>query len=261
MINMTSRSYHQKRLIPILLIRNNGLMKSRNFDDWTYVGDVINTCKIFNDKDVDEIVVLDTQASERGSGPNLNLAEQIAAECFLPISFGGGVKSEQDARALVERGVDKVVINSSFLTDPNLIKRISSEIGSSSTVVSIDVNWTESEPQVRNQCNEQPFSSSLERIIDEAEIQGAGEIVVQGVREDGSKNGPNLELAQKVLSMTDLPIVYAGGVSSLNQAAKLWQLGVDGVAAGSWFVFSGPLNAVLVTYPSRKRISQAVEQI
>lgn len=260
MINMTSHSYKQKRLIPILLIRNNGLMKSRNFEDWTYVGDVINTCKIFNDKDVDEIVVLDTQASERGSGPNLNLAEQIAAECFLPISFGGGVKSEQDARALVERGIDKVVINSAFLSEPNLIRRIAGEIGSSSTVVSIDVNCSGPEPVVRNPYKKPSFSSSLEGIIREAEAQGAGEIVIQGVSEDGSKTGPNLALAQTGLSLTDLPIVYAGGVSSLAQAATLWKLGVDGVAAGSWFVFSGPLNAVLVTYPSRKRILEAVEQ-
>jgi len=248
----------QKRLIPILLIRDNGLMKSRNFNDWTYVGDVVNTAKIFNDKDVDELLLIDTQASMHGRGPNFELIEQIASECYLPIAYGGGVRSNQDAQALVKCGVDKVVINSLFLRDSRFVSDIAHEIGSSSTVVSLDAIENHSGYSVSNPATGELDSRTLENLVLEAESKGAGEILIQSVDRDGTKSGPDLGLAQLISKTTNLPIIYGGGVASLGHAGDIWGMDVDGVAAGSWFVFSGSLNAVLVTYPPRHKIIETI---
>jgi cyclase len=251
----------QKRLIPILLIREGGLMKSSNFQSWTYVGDIINTAKIFNDKDVDELIILDTQASSKGSGPNLDLIEQVVSECFLPISYGGGVRSLADARELVRRGVDKVVLNSEFLKRPSIVKEISEEIGTSSTVVSIDAQLNKGKYLPYSHLEIDLANRPLDELMVRAELEGAGEIVIQSVDQDGTKSGPDIELARFVLETTDLPLVYAGGVASLEHASMVWNTGIDAVAAGSWFVFNGAHDAVLVTYPRRSKIRSAIDEI
>jgi cyclase len=233
-------------------------MKSHRFEDWTYVGDVINTAKIFNDKDVDELVVIDTQASARGSGPNLEIIEQIASECYLPTGYGGGVRSTQDALNIVKCGVDKVIINSLFLSNPSSARTISDEIGASSTVVSLDIYKTDEGYAVRNPVTGEKDKRSIESLVLDAQSHGAGELLIQSIDRDGTKSGPDLVLASELSKFTDLPLVYAGGVSSLDHASSVWRTDVDGVAAGSWFVFNGPLNAVLITYPSRRKITEAV---
>lgn len=243
----------RQRLIPVLLIRDGALMKSIKFDSWKYVGDPLNTAKIFNDKDTDELVVLDVDATRQGREPNYELLRLLSAECFLPLAYGGGIKSESSAKKVVECGVDKVIVNSAFANDPNLLFRISESVGSSSTMASIDFTGKENLYQLRNHKNKK-----LEEVIHELEQQGAGELLVQSVDLDGTRMGPDFNLAKKVHDASTKPIVYAGGVASLDDAARLWQLGIDGVAAGSWFVFRQPHDAVLVTYPSRKKITEAL---
>jgi cyclase len=169
------------------------------------------------------------------------------------LAYGGGVKSESSAKKVVECGVDKVIVNSAFASDSTLLSRIAESVGASSTMASIDCTNKDGDYQVRNH-----QGKVLEEVVHELEQQGAGELLVQSVDLDGSRLGPDIALAKRVLDASTIPLVYAGGVASLDDAARLWKLGVDGVAAGSWFVFREPHNAVLVTYPSRKKIIEAL---
>lgn len=244
------------RLIPVLLLRDGGLMKSKQFARWTYVGDALNTSKIFNDKETDELIVLDVDATLEQREPNYELLTQLAAECFLPVAYGGGVSSASVARKVIKCGVDKVAVNSAITKSPNLLSQIADVVGSSSTIASIDVHLRES----RYEIHLQPNVNLIEYVAHMEEL-GVGEILVQAVDRDGMRGGPDLALVKEILNATNLPTVYAGGVSSLDDAVSLWRLGVDGVAAGSWFVFSGKQEAVLVTYPSRKRLDEAVSSI
>lgn len=229
-------------------------MKSRQFDSWKYVGDPLNIAKIFNEKDTDELVVLDVDATRQKREPNYELLKSLAAECFLPLAYGGGVSSESIAKKVVECGIDKVAVNSSLAGDREVLTRISAEIGASSTMASLDFVKTENDGyRIKNRMP--GFSPEA---IQELEHQGAGELLIQSVERDGTRAGPDLELAASVMRATSVPVVYAGGVASLEDASALWKLGVDGVAAGAWFVFREPHDAVLVTYPSRKEIMQAV---
>jgi cyclase len=245
----------RQRLIPILLIRDGALMKSKKFDSWKYVGDPLNTAKIFNSKDTDELVILDVDATRQGREPNYELLKSLAAECFLPLAYGGGVSSEASAKKVVECGIDKVIINSALSVDPTILSRISDSLGSSSTMASLDVVSDEGGFQLRNRT-----CISLQEAITDLEEQGAGELLVQSVELDGTRMGPDLDLAATVVEASKIPVVYAGGVASLEDATALWRLGIDGVAAGSWFVFKEPHDAVLVTYPPRKKILAALKE-
>jgi cyclase len=244
------------RLIPVLLLRDGGLMKSKQFSRWTYIGDALNTSKIFNDKETDELIVLDVRATLEQREPNYELLTQLAAECFLPIAYGGGVSSPSVARKVTKCGVDKVAVNSAIRKSPELLRQISEVVGSSSTIASIDVSQNVGGYELHNH----PDVNLMEYVAKMEEL-GAGEVLVQAVDRDGMRCGPDLELGRKILQATSLPTVYAGGVSSLEEAVSLWRLGVDGVAAGSWFVFNGRQEAVLVTYPSRKRLDEALSLI
>lgn len=245
----------RQRLIPVLLLRDGALMKSIKFESWKYVGDPLNTAKIFNAKDTDELVILDVDATRQGREPNYELLKSLAAECFLPLAYGGGINSEASAKKVVECGIDKVIINSVLTVDSSILSRISDSLGSSSTMASLDVVSDEGGFQLRNR-----IGISLQEAINDLEEQGAGELLVQSVELDGTRLGPNLDLAATVVEASTIPVVYAGGVTSLEDATALWKLGIDGVAAGTWFVFKEPHDAVLVTYPPRKKILAALEE-
>ncbi len=244
----------RQRLIPILLIRDGALMKSKKFDSWKYVGDPLNTAKIFNAKDTDELVILDVDATTQGREPNYELLKSLAAECFLPLAYGGGINSETTAKKVVECGIDKVIINSLLTFDPEILSRISDSVGASSTMASLDVLSDKGGYRLRNRPG-----TSLHEAISDLERRGAGELLLQSVELDGTRLGPDLDLAKEVIEASKIPVVYAGGVASLEDARALWGLGVDGVAAGSWFVFKEPHDAVLVTYPPRKKILAAMD--
>lgn len=244
----------RKRLIPVLLVKDGGLMKSRQFSSWTYVGDPINTAKIFNDKDIDELIVLDVDATSQHREPNYELIRQLAAECFLPICYGGGVVTAEIARKVNTCGIDKVSINAAHLKSPQILSQVAELIGSSSTVASLDIDFLEGDYRIRD-TPEVPLAHHLS----ELENSGAGEVVVQAIHKDGTRSGPDVSLASKILEHTNLPVIFGGGVSSLEDAQSLWKLGVDGVAAGAWFVFSGRHEAVLVNYPRRRDIDAILE--
>jgi imidazole glycerol-phosphate synthase subunit HisF len=244
------------RLIPVLLIREGGLWKSRGFRDFRYVGDISNSISIFSEKEVDELLILDTQASMRGEGPNFHLLEKVLTRAFVPVTYGGGVRTTSDARRLVEIGVDRVSINSGFLGNHHLVSDIAAEIGQSSASISLDVSGGEgawlvkglNSGDVPSLESSEAFLETLKRVDD----SGAGQLLVQDVDRDGTQLGFRQELIDFVMAHSKTPLVFGGGLASMEDAYLSWSKGVSGVAVGSKFVFVGNAMAVMLNYPNRE---------
>lgn len=243
------------RLIPTLLLQGSGLAKSRRFRDWRYVGDPINAIRIFNDKEVDEIILLDAEATRKGRAPKWSLLEECASECFMPLAYGGGLRSVEDSRTVVSLGVEKVVLNSAAWDDLSLVSRTADAIGACSTVVCCDFkrNWRGKHRRYshsRGRVSGEEVHEAVARAVD----AGAGEVILQDVDRDGSFQGPDLPLLRSICESVPVPVTVLGGVASLDHAAACWEAGASGVAAGSWFVFQPAHRAVLITYPSYAEI-------
>lgn len=240
------------RIIPCLLIRNKGLVKTVEFGTSKYVGDPINAVKIFNEKEADELIVLDIDATATGSAPDFAMIQKLAAECRMPLCYGGGVKTVEQAKRIIGLGVEKVAISSAALENPKLISAIAAEIGSQSVVVVLDVKKTlfgKHEVYIHN--GHKNSGRSPVEVAQEAEKLGAGEIVINSIDLDGHMKGYDLALATKVREAISLPMSVLGGAGSLADIGKLIQTcGVVGAAAGSLFVFKGVYRAVLINYPS-----------
>jgi len=232
------------------------------FKDGKYVGDPINAVKIFNEKEADELMVLDIDATSQDRGPDYTMIQRLAAECRMPLCYGGGVKSPDDARRIIGLGVEKVSVSAAALANPGLITDIADAVGSQSVVVVLDAKkkllgsrW---EVMTRNgtmgtgRC---PIETAVE-----AERLGAGEIVVNSVDNDGVMKGYDMALAERVRAATSVPLTILGGAGSLDDVeALVARFGIIGAAVGSLFVFKGPYKAVLINYPSqaeRARIAQ-----
>jgi cyclase len=244
------------RITPCLLLRNGGLVKTVRFGEAKYVGDPINAVRIFNEKEADELIVLDIDASVSGVGPNFKLLSQFAVECRMPLCYGGGIKTVDDAKTVIGLGVEKVAMSSAAVEDPRLITAIAREIGSQSVVVVLDVarrsNGTDYEIRTHNATRSTGRRASA--AVAEAASLGAGEIVVNSIDEDGVMKGYDLALAKQVRGATRLPMTVLGGAGSLEDIGKLiGACGVVGAAAGSLFVFKGPYRAVLINYPNPRQ--------
>ena len=242
------------RITPCLLIRNGGLVKTVQFADEKYVGDPINAVKIFNEKEADELVVLDIDASVTGAAPNLRLISQFAVECRMPLCYGGGIKTVEHARTIISLGVEKIAIASAAVENPALISDIAEAVGSQSVVVVLDVKRSASgaDYEVRTHNGRKPTGRRVTDMVADAEARGAGEIVVNSIDEDGRMKGYDLELAKRVRAATRLPMTVLGGAGSLADIGQLiGACGVIGAAAGSLFVFKGAYRAVLINYPSQ----------
>jgi imidazole glycerol-phosphate synthase subunit HisF len=242
------------RVIPCLLVRDNGLVKTRGFADDKYVGDPINAVRIFNEKEADELMVLDIDATVQGREPNYKMIEHLAAECRMPLCYGGGVKSADQARRIMGLGVEKVALSSAIVTMPQLVSEIAGQVGRQSVVAVLDVKKRKLRGGYRihvrngkedtNRCPIE-FSRELEQL-------GIGEIVVNSIDNDGAMKGYDLALAEQIRAATHVPLTLLGGAGSLDHfSAVIAKFGVIGVAAGSFFVFKGPYRAVLISYPSR----------
>ena len=242
------------RVIPCLLIKNGGLVKTVEFDQPKYVGDPINAVKIFNEKEVDELIVLDIDASVHGREPDYNLIKKLAAECRMPLCYGGGVKSVDQFKKIISLGVEKVAISSAAVDEPEIIEKAAEIVGSQSVVVVLDVkkrrfgskyglfthNGTKSTDYLATQ-----FARMAESL-------GAGEVVINSIDNDGAMNGYDNKLIEQVRSVISVPITAIGGAGSLGDIRELVErFGVIGAAAGSLFVFKGKYRAVLISYPSR----------
>lgn len=239
------------RIIPCLLIKDNGLVKSVQFKDHKYVGDPINAVKIFNEKEVDEIIIVDIDATAYNREPDYKLIEALAAECRMPLCYGGGVKTVEQAQKIFALGVEKVSISSEAVLHPNLLTEIGNRVGSQSIVVVLDVKKSKSgkyEIWTHN-ATKNTGKDPLE-FAKEAERLGAGEVVINSIDADGMMKGYDMELIDKIRNAISLPLTVLGGAGTLKDIGSLISKHkVIGAAAGSLFVFKGVFKAVLINYP------------
>jgi cyclase len=244
------------RVIPCLLLRNGGLVKSVNFKNHKYVGDPINAVKIFNDKEVDELMFIDIEATKQNRGPNYDLLSRISREAFMPLGYGGGVKSVDEVKKLTRLGIEKVSINSFSITNPDIITQAADVAGSQSIVASIDVKkdfW--GKHKVYDYLKNKTTNLDPVEFAVEMEKKGAGEILLNSVDNEGTFKGYDIDLINKITSAVSIPVIASGGAGSINDFAKAINEGhASAVSAGSFFVFYGPHKAVLITYPEKKEL-------
>lgn len=240
------------RIIPCLLVHNNGLVKTVNFKSPKYVGDPINAVKIFNEKESDELIVLDIDATANNSEPDYKLISRLAAECRMPLCYGGGVRFAAQAKKIIGLGVEKVAISAAAVQTPQLIAQISEEIGRQSVVVVLDVKkrMFSKEYDVYTHNGQKNSKRSLFDMVGQVQELGAGEVVVNSIDHDGQMKGYDLDLAKRVKELAHIPVTMLGGAGSLNDIGELVRgCGTIGASAGSLFVFKGIYKAVLINYP------------
>jgi cyclase len=241
------------RIIPCLLVHKGGLVKTVAFKAPKYVGDPINAVKIFNEKEADELVVLDIDATANNAEPDYRMIANLAAECRMPLCYGGGIKNPEQARRIIGLGVEKVAISSAAVENPELITRIADEIGRQSVVVVLDVKkrmfGKDYDVLTRNATHNTKLG--VFELAVQAERFGAGELVINSIDLDGQMKGYDLALATKIRQTVNIPITILGGAGSLNDLESLIEAcGVIGASAGSLFVFKGVYRAVLISYPT-----------
>jgi cyclase len=246
------------RVIPSLLLRNGGLVKTVGFKNPVYVGDPINAVKIFNDKEVDELVLLDIDASRKGRGPDFALLGRIAREAFMPMAYGGGLRSLDDLSRVLGMGYEKIAINSVALQDIDFVRRAADACGSQSVVVSIDVKRDLFGRHVVFDHVSGKTRGEPAAFARQASHAGAGEVLLNAVHRDGTQEGYDLEVIRKVAAAVDVPLVALGGAGSIKDFNLALAAGASAVAAGSIFVFHGPRRAVLITYPDRSELDECL---
>jgi cyclase len=241
------------RLIPCLLIQNGGLVKTRRFREPKYVGDPINAVRIFNEKMVDELVVLDIDATVKGHEPDYARITRLASECRMPLCYGGGVKSVAQIEKIIALGVEKVALSSAALTRPQLIADAARRVGSQSVVVVLDLKKEGLFKKMRvvTHNGTRVVERTPTAVVREVTQMGAGEVVLNFVDRDGEMEGYDLDAVKGLRSDTNLPLTILGGAGSLEHVSQLWEaVGIVGAAAGSLFVFKGRYRAVLINYPN-----------
>lgn len=244
------------RIIPCLLVHKGGLVKTVSFKEPKYVGDPINAVKIFNEKEADELIVLDIDATVNNAEPDYKMIANLAAESRMPLCYGGGVCTPEQAKRIVGLGVEKVAISTAAVQNPDLISRIAEEIGRQSVVIVIDVKkrmfGKEYDVWINNG-KQNTKLNALEFAVQAANL-GAGEIVVNSIEHDGRMKGYDISLATRLREVVNIPITILGGAGSLDDMQALFaKCGVVGAAAGSLFVFKGVYKAVLINYPNSQQ--------
>jgi len=245
------------RVIPCLLLKDGGLVKGVEYKNHQYVSDPINAIKIFNEKEVDELIVLDILASKNGVAPNFKLIEEFSSECFMPLCYGGGIKTIEQVETLFSIGVEKVSVQSAAYCDMDLVRKIADRFGSQSVVVSIDVkkDFFRRE-RLYNPSKKKNISRNYMDFIQDCVNAGAGEIVINSVNHEGHMNGMNLELISKVSKSVPIPVIAGCGVGSLNDLKLASDSGASAVAVGSFFVYHGIHRAVLITFPESAELER-----
>lgn len=240
------------RIIPCLLVRNKGLVKTVKFRESKYVGDPINAVRIFNEKEVDELIVLDIDATTKQVEPDYVMIKNLATECRMPLCYGGGVKSVEQAKRIVSLGVEKVALSSAAIENTRLVADLAEQVGSQSVVVVLDVKrkrWGKYEVFVHN--GMKSTGGCPIELARNVEQYGAGEIVLNSIDRDGVMKGYDLDFAAKVRDAINVPMSVLGGAGSLDDIKRLVDtFGTIGACAGSLFVFKGVYRAVLISYPS-----------
>jgi cyclase len=246
-----------KRIIPCLLLRNKGLVKTVKFKESTYIGDPINTVKIFNEKEVDEIFFLDIDAAKTKMEPSYEIIQRIASECFMPFAYGGGIKSLQQIDKIITSGAEKIIINSQAFLQKNFIREAVQHFGSSTIAVSVDVRKEFLKGNtVYIKGGTQSTGKNPVDYARDIEEQGAGELLINSIDRDGTMEGYDIELIKSVSKAVHMPVIACGGAGKLNDfRLAIKEGGASAAAAGSFFVFHGKRRAVLITYPEYSEIS------
>lgn len=242
------------RIIPCLLLDQGALVKTINFKKPNYIGDPINAVKIFNDKYVDELSILDIGATASNTPPSIDMIQRIASEAFMPVSYGGGITNIEQIRAVLRAGIEKVIIGTAAFKNPELIRKASNEFGSQSIVVSVDIRkklWKGYQVYVRNGKLKTGFSHI--EYAKKMESNGAGELLVNDIDSEGTMSGYNIGLFKEVAGAVDIPVIANGGAKNAEDLLDvIKKADVSAAAAGSLFVYFGPNKAVLINYPHKR---------
>jgi cyclase len=247
------------RIIPSLLLHKNGLIKSIRFKDYKYIGDPINAVRIFNDKEVDELAIIDIDATRDKRPPDFGRVAAIVSEAFMPIAYGGGITRVVEAEKILSNGAEKVIINKAAVTNMGIVGEVAKRFGSQSVMVSIDYGKTfwgsiavfTDNGKINTHLNPEEFAKR-------AEEAGAGEILLNAIDRDGTFKGYDLMMIKRVSGTVSIPVIAIGGAASIIDFKLAVQHGASAVGAGSMFVFRGPHRAVLISYPTEKELEEAV---
>lgn len=246
------------RVIPVLLLRRNGLVKTTRFAGPKYVGDPINVVRIFNQKEVDELVLTETVATRDGRGPDFELLESIASEAFMPVCYGGGVRRVDDAKRILRLGMEKIAVNTEALRRPRFVRELSDTLGAQCVVASVDVRRTwRGRYEVHSHAGARVSERDPLRWIDELVRLGAGELLLNAVDRDGTMQGCDLALLERIRGRFDVPVIAAGGAGSVeDMAAAVHAGGLSAIGVGARFIYEGPYRAVLVSYLSASELAR-----
>lgn len=244
----------RSRIIPCLLVKDKGLVKTVNFKTPKYVGDPINAVKIFNEKEVDELIVLDIDATANGKAPDFTMIKNLAAECRMPFCYGGGITTVEQAKKIISLGAEKVALSAAALSNPDLVTKIANAVGSQSVVVVLDVKKKGLFSKYEVYTHNGKIATGKRPVVlaQQFEELGAGEIVINAIDNDGVMKGYDMKLLDDVRSAINLPMTILGGAGKLDDIKHVIEkYKVIGVAAGSLFVFKGVYKAVLINYPNQ----------
>lgn len=245
----------RKRVIPVLLYQKNGLYKSTRFENPVYVGDPMNAVKIFNEKFTDELIFIDTEASKLKKEPDYELIQRITGECFMPLSYGGGITNCQQIEKIIRSGNEKIILGNSALYNPEFVREATRNFGTSTVVVCMDIkkNWLGTYmmySHTKSKITDIKATDFIRRIED----MGVGEIMINDVLKDGTLSGYDEVLIQQMSSRVKIPVIACGGAGSTDDFKKAFARGASAVAAGSLFIFRGKHKAVLINYPEPEEI-------
>lgn len=250
--------FTRPRIIPVLLIDDRDLLKTVNFKNPTYLGDPVNAVKIFNRKRIDELSVLDIGASKNGREPDFELLKDIASEAFMPLSCGGGITTVEQVRELLAIGYEKVVLNTSLVRHPEMVKKCVELFGSQSIVASIDAKTVGGSYRCAIADGQEMVSMTPAELAKKAEALGAGEIILNSIDRDGLMTGYDIALVKSVTAEVKIPVTAVGGAGGISDLKKvLKEGGAHAAAGGSMFVYYGRLKAVLITMPSEEELTRA----
>lgn len=247
----------RSRIIPCLLVHNKGLVKTLKFnvDNGKYVGDPINAVKIFNEKQVDEIMVIDIDATVQAREPDYEMIKNVATECRMPLCYGGGVTTVEQVRKIIKLGAEKVAISAAAINNPNLLRKMSESVGAQSIVLVLDIMkkkglFASSKYEILTHNGKRKTGKKLYDFLEELRDIPYGELVINNIDLDGVMTGYDLVMCDKVRELTEVPLTFLGGAGSYNDIKALVErFGVIGAAAGSIFFFKGKYKAVLIQYP------------
>ncbi len=249
------------RVIPVLLIKNSGLYKGVKFKNHQYVGDPINTVKIFNDKEVDELVIFDIEASRLNKPIDFELLKSIASEAFMPIAYGGGIKTLEEVQKLFSLGMEKVILNTSAIENIDLVKKLVNSYGSQSVVFCLDVKKSFfGKYEVFSYSGSKKIKILPIELSKKMEDLGVGEIIVNSIDNDGVMKGYDLDLIKEIATKLTIPVIACGGARNLEDFKKAKEIGAHGCAAGSMFVYNGIHKAVLISYPKYEKLCELFKE-